>query len=421
MIIDFSNPDLYNPTYIPLLDDEHEFLHLWGSASSGKSYFEAQREIIKSFEPQRHRRKTIVARKVYATLRDSCFAQLKEVIYNAGLDDLFHITTSPLYIENKVTNVGFVFRGFDNVEKIKSIQGADRAWYEEATEAGGAKEILQLRTRLRGFDKHQVTLTYNPTDEHHFLNTQFHMSQPPGHRFFHTTYKDNLRMLEVDKSFEPFIEGTKDTDPNYYRVYGLGLWGTVTEGLMYPDYRVEEFPQVGGKDDIFQYGLDFGYTDPTALVAQCVRDAPLKKKLYNKQILYKGSLDAPTMIRVFEGIGVRKDRPIVADSARPEMIRSLRSAGYNVRPTEKGAGSVLSGINSVRTFQICIDPGSREMLKEIRNYQKNQLVSGIWKEEPKPAQVDHLMDAMRYGAQVVARPVNPNRKRHASTSQSMFD
>src|SRR5690606_27650995 len=132
------------------------FLHLWGSASSGKSYFQAQREIIKSFEPHRKRRKTIVARKVFQTLRDSCFAQIREIIYSWQIEDLFHITTSPLYIENKLTEVGLIVRGFDNPDKIKSIVGADRAWYEEATEAARLPEGLQLRPRLRGFPSHQV-------------------------------------------------------------------------------------------------------------------------------------------------------------------------------------------------------------------------------------------------------------------------
>lgn len=419
-IFDFSDERLFNPVYTPLIEDESEFLHLWGSASSGKSYFEAEKEIILSFNPERYRRRTIVARKVYCTLRDSCFQQLCEVIYNWGLDDVFHITTSPLYIENKLTKVGFIFRGFDIIDKIKSITGADRAWYEEATEGSGPSEILQLRTRLRGYPKHQVTLTYNPTDEHHWLNTQIHKQRPPGHRFFHTTYHDNVRMLEKDPTFGPFIEGTRLTDPNYYRVYGLGLWGSVTEGLVYTRYEVEEFPTIAsGKDDIHHYGLDFGFTNPTALIAQHVMDAPVRKRLYNKEIIYKPGLDGPEMVRVFDGLKVRKDRVIVADSARPEMIRTLRQAGYNVRPTKKFAGSVLSGINTVRSYDIYIDPSSREMLREIRNYQKAKLSSGIWLEEPQPNQVCHALDGMRYGPEAI--PQVRRQPPVLSTSQSIFD
>ena len=264
-------------------------------------------------------------------------------------------------------------------------------------------------------------MTYNPTDEHHFINTQIHIPKRTGHYLKHTTYKDNLRMLEVDNAFEPFIEGTRITDPNYYRVYGLGLWGRVSEGLMYPDFLTEEFPVVFGEEDIQFYGLDFGHTNPTALVAQCIRDAPFKKKLYNKLLIYKTGLDGPGLVEAFRAARVRKDRVIVADSARPEMIKTLRDAGYTVRASIKFAGSVLSGINDIRKYQIVIDPGSKEMVKEIRNYQKNQLSGDVWTEEPAPRQVDHALDAARYGIQAVVGLVRKLAKRVHSSSQSIFD
>lgn len=421
-VFDFSNPALFNPTYIPLMQEKSEFLHLYGSAGSGKSRFEAQREIVKSFLPHRARRRTIVARKVYSTLRESCYAELKAAIYEMGLDDCFHMTTSPLYIENKVTNVGFIFRGFDDVEKIKSIVGADRAWYEETTESDGMDEIMQLRTRLRGFKEVQVTLTYNPINEHHWLNTEIHEAGMPGHKLHHSTYRDNVRMLAKDPNYAAFIEGTKYTNPNYYRVYGLGLWGQITEGLVYTDVHiVPEFPKLrNGEDDIHHYGLDFGMTNPTALIAQHVADGLPKKRLINKEIIYKAGLDAIELIAEFERMGVRKDRVIIADSARPEMIKSLRSTGYDVRPSIKFAGSVLSGINDVRKFDFEIVAGSRELIKESRNYQKGKK-NGVWVEEPATGQVDHGLDAVRYAVQKAVIPTRKNRKRPKSTSSSFFE
>ena len=420
-VFDFSNRQLYNPTYIPLMQEKSEFLHLWGSAGSGKSRFEAQREIVKSFLPERKRRTTIVARKVYATLKESCYAELRAVIFEWNLGDLFHCTTSPLHITNLVTGVGFIFRGFDDMEKIKSIVGADRAWYEEATESSSMKEIMQLRTRLRGFKEVQVTLTYNPIDEHSWINTEIHEAGLPGHKLHHSTYKDNVKMLEKDSSFATFIEGTALTDPNYYRVYGQGLWGQTVEGLIYPNVTIiPEFPQNGRReDDIHHYGLDFGYSNPTCLVAQHIEDALPKRKLINKQIIYKAGLDAPALVNEFNRMGVRKDRLIIADSARPEMIRSLRDAGYNIRPCIKFAGSVLSGINDVRKFELQIVAGSKEIIKESRNYKKNQK-KGIYTEEPDSNQVDHGMDAIRYGVQKAVVPQHKSKK-IKSTSSSIFE
>ena len=397
---DFSSPRLYNAAYVPLFKNDAEFLHLYGSAGSGKSRFAAQKEIVKSFRSERRDRKTLIVRKVAKTLKDSVYSELKGVIYQWKLDDCFDILKSPLQITNKITGVVFLFIGLDDVEKVKSISGVDRIWIEEATELTQQNELDQLRLRLRGFDKVQITLSYNPIDEHHWINTDLHEQKPAGHFFSHSTYRDNEQLLAKDPNYAKFIESTKETNPNYYRVYGLGLWGQVVEGLIYPESVTgADFPKdAAGNDDIHAYGLDFGFSDPTALVALHFRDALPKKHLIAKEVLYESGLDGPAMVRRFDDLRVRRDVLIVADSARPEMIKSLQDAGYYVRSCEKFAGSVLSGINRVRKFDVQIVAGSKNLTKEVHNYQKHQ-IQGHWTEEPAPRQVDHGMDAMRYGSE----------------------
>lgn len=400
---DFSDKSLYNRAYISLFYIDTEFVHLYGSAGSGKSRFEAQREIVESFEPVRKNRKTLVVRKIFNTIKDSCYSELKTVIYDWGLEDQFEILKSPLQVTNKLTGVVFLFIGLDDVEKVKSISGVDRIWIEEATELTSRTELDQLRLRLRGFDKVQIILTYNPIDEHHWINEELHEQRPEGHHFHHSTYRDNEQLLAKDPNYAKFIEGTKESNPNYYRVYGLGLWGSVVEGLIYPEHKViPAFPQIETKrgefaDDIHHYGLDFGFSDPCALVAQHVQDALPKRNLISKEVLYETGLDAPGIVKRFGELGIRKDRHIIADNARPEMIKSLKDAGYKVVACEKFAGSVLSGINNVRKYNIQIVAGSKNLIKEARNYKKNQTPHGIWLEEPAKNQVDHGMDSMRYG------------------------
>lgn len=399
---DFSDRSLYNAVYIPLFENKSEFIHLFGSAGSGKSRFAAQKEIVLSFDSVRRDRKTLIIRKIATTLKDSVYAELKTVIYDWGLEKFFDIFKSPLGLVNKLTGVTFVFIGLDDVEKVKSISGVDRIWIEEATELTDKKELDQLRLRLRGYDEVQITLTYNPIDEHHWLNTEIHQNLPAGHFILKTTYKDNEKLLAKDPNYARSIESLEHTNPNYYRVYGLGLWGKVVEGLIYTEYKiVPDFPKrEDGSDDIHFYGLDFGYSDPCALIAQHVADASPKKRLINKELLYKSGLDGVGLVKEFNELGIRKDVTITADSARPEMIKSLKDAGYKVVASQKGAGSVLSGINSVRAYQLEIVAGSKNMIREIQNYQKKES-NGVWFEEPAPNQVDHCMDAMRYGEESV--------------------
>lgn len=390
MLIDFSNPKLYNEVYLPLLYNKSRFLHLFGSAGSGKSVFAVQKEIIFSFNEQRRRRKTLIVRKVFNTLKRSVHAQLKAQIYEWNLEDCFEITVSPLAITNKVTDVQFIFIGLDDVEKVKSIQGVDRIYIEEATELSSMTAVDQLSLRLRGFSEVQITLAYNPVNVHSFLNTEVHQKRPAGHFIFKSTYLDN-RFL--DAAYIEFVESMRETNPNYYKVYALGEWGQNVAGLIYPDYQtVADMPPVQG------YGLDFGYNDPCALVACCVADAhsPNKKRsAYFMELLYETRLSSDLLINRLNLLEINKNLPIICDNARPEMIADLRRAGYNARACAKGAGSVKAGINAVKKYNIKIVAGSKNLFKEIDNYswlEKNALFI----DEPDPNAVNHLADAFRY-------------------------
>lgn len=397
---DFSNPRLFNPFYVPYLKDQTEFLHFWGSAGSGKSRFVAQKEVILSFDSRRHRKHTLVIRKVGATLATSVYAEIKEVIYSWQLQGLFKFRASPMSITNQVTGVEFLFTGFDEPEKIKSIQGVDRIWIEEATELKTKAELLQLRTRIRGVKRPQVTLSYNPINVFHWLNVEVQELQLPGHRFIHSTYKDNVRMLEKDDSFAVFLEGTRETDPNYYRVYALGEWGKDIQGLVYPDFEVVAEDAMPG---VQFYGLDFGYNDPNALVSCAVVDETDKdgnpipgKSLYWKEEIYATRQTTPMLIAEMDRLGIRKDIPIVADSQKPETIEEISRAGYYIMPCTKYAGSVIEGIKYVKKFNLKIVAGSTNMFRELAHYSWKDK-NGQYKDMEASDSINHLMDAGRYG------------------------
>jgi phage terminase large subunit len=385
----------FNGSYLPMLDNTSEFLHFCGGAGSGKSRFVAQREILKSFT--RTKAKTLVVRKVFNTLRDSCFSELKTVIYQWKLEDHFEILKSPMSITNKLTGVEFIFRGFDDSEKIKSVTGVDRVWYEECTESASKDELDQLRLRLRGFDNVQITLSYNPINVFHYLNTEYHEKRDERHFIHKSTYKDNEKLLAADPTYGPYIESTKITNPAYYKVYGLGEWGQNSEGLVYPDYTtVDEMP------DVQFYGLDFGYNDPTALTEHCTADnfKSDRKDLFCNEVIYATGLTSAKLIEKMAEQGVSKRLPIIADSARPEMIEDIRKAGYNVKSCTKYKGSVVDGINRVKTFNIKIKTGSKNILREIQNYSWLEKDGRFRDDEPKDA-INHAMDAMRYGTETL--------------------
>lgn len=391
--LDFSNPDLFNPVYIPTFYRKEPFLHYYGSAGSGKSMFVAQKEIIFSYHPWRKKRKTLVARRYYNSLGHSCYAELKNVIESWGLTNDFHFSRSPYSIVNKVTGVEFIFIGLDDVQKVKSIRGIDRGWLEEATDVMRSEDLDQLGTRLRGFSWTQWTLSYNPTDAAHWINQKIHIPRLAGHFILKTTYKDNIRLLEIDPGYADRLEVYKETSPNHYRVYAQGLWGKRLEGLVYPDYEdAAEFP---GEPDA--YGLDFGFNNPTALCGLKLVDefGKTKKQLYVEEILYETRHTSNSLVERFNNLNVRKDVPIIADSEDQAMIAALRAAGYWVIDAWKGKGSVKAGIDNIKNRDLRPVGGCKNLFIEVNAYSwKNK--NGEWLEEP-DKKLDHLMDAMRYG------------------------
>lgn len=395
MNLDFSNPELFNKVYIPLFYNKARFLHLFGSAGSGKSVFGGQKEIIFSFREERTNRKTMVIRKVYATLKNSVFSQLKSAIYEWNLQDCFKITTSPLSIINKYTEVEFIFLGLDDIEKVKSVAGVDRILIEEATELSGINELDQLSLRLRGFSEVQITLMYNPVNVYHWLNQEIHQKLPAEHFIKKTTYRDNEKLLARDPNYAANIERLKDTNPNYYKVYGLGEWGQNSEGLIYPTYEtVSEMPEAQF------YGLDFGFNDPCALVAGAVCDnfADTKKDYFVEELLYETQLTSTVLIERMNELKISKWIPIIADCARPEMIADLQKAGYIVRPCAKYPGSVVEGINNVKKFNLKYVAGGKNLYKEVQNYGWKEKDGKFRDDEPIDS-VNHLMDAKRYAAE----------------------
>ncbi len=395
MNLDFSSPDLFNEVYIPLLYNKSRFLHLFGSAGSGKSVFGGQKEIIFSFRERRRRRKTMVVRKVYATLKNSVFSQLKAAIYEWKLEDLFKMTTSPLSIINLLTGVEFIFLGLDDIEKVKSVQGVDRVLIEEATELASINELDQLSLRLRGFSEVQITLMYNPVNVYHWLNQEIHQKLPAEHFIKKTTYRDNEKLLARDPNYAANIERLKDTNPNYYKVYGLGEWGQNSEGLIYPQYEtVSQMPTVQF------YGLDFGFNDPNALVAGAVGDnfQSDKKDYFVEELIYESNLTSTDLIKKMDEIGVDKWKPIIADCAQPGMIEDLRRAGYLVRACTKYKGSIVDGINNVKKYNLKYVAGGKNLFKEAQNYAWKEKDGKFRDDEPVDS-INHLMDAKRYAAE----------------------
>lgn len=340
----------------------------------------------------------LIVRKTYRTLKDSCFAELRWAVSRLKVEHLWKFKESPLEAEYIPTGQKIYFRGLDDPLKITSITVDVGClcwmWIEEAYEVTKEEDFDMLDESIRGETPEglwkQITLTFNPWNERHWLKRRFFDVQDPEILAITTNYKCNEWL---DKADLAVFERMRIHNPRRYAVAGLGGWGVV-DGLVYENWREEEFtlsqlPQ----DAQSAFGLDYGYTnDPTAFF--CGFLSMERRKLYVWDEFYKKGLSNKAIYQEIERMGYQKER-ITADSAEPKSNDELRGMGLRISGAKKGKDSINNGIQWIQDLEIVIHPRCVHFITEISSYQ--------WKTDKFNNKLNvpeddnnHLMDAMRY-------------------------
>lgn len=339
----------------------------------------------------------LVVRKTFRTLQDSCFAQLKWAAARLKVIEYFDFRISPLEIIYKPTGQKILFRGLDDPQKVASVTvnvgSLCFLWIEEAYEITNEADFDMLDESIRGEVEKplfkQITLTFNPWNEHHWIKKRF-FDNPDNQTLAITT--NYLCNEWLDKSDIAVFERMKEQNPRRYQVAGLGNWGVV-EGLVYENWKEQKYTL----DDIKHFetiaGLDFGYTnDPSAFVIGFLdRDG---KKLFVWDEMYKKGLSNRKIYDEIVSMGYVKEH-ITADSAEPKSIDELEALGLRIYGAKKGKDSVMSGIQWIQDLEIVVHPRCVNFLTEISNYtwEKDKFGKSI----NRPIDdFNHLMDAMRY-------------------------
>ena len=353
----------------------------------------------------------LVVRKTFRSLKDSCFTELKWAIQRLGLSAWFNVKESPLEIVYLPTGQKILFRGLDDPLKVASITVEVGVlcwmWIEEAYEISNEGDFDTICESIRGEMPaglfRQITLTFNPWNERHWLKRRF-FDNPGGPEdvlAITTDYRCNEWLSEDDLRV---FEVMKTQNPRRYAVAGLGGWGVV-EGLVYEKWKEEAFDV----DDVRRrpgvkavYGLDFGYTvDPSALFCGLVDK--VNYKLYVFDELYEKGLTNAALFGRVEAKGCVKET-ITADSAEPKSIDELKALGLRrVRGARKGRDSIANGIQYIQNYEIIIMPHCVNFLREIANYAWETDRAGDKLNVPTDHD-NHLMDAMRYAMEELTVP-----------------
>lgn len=250
----------------------------------------------------------------------------------------------------------------------------------------GIFDQVEIRTRR------QILLTWNPVAP--FWATKL-QDERDDVAVIHSTYKKNVDVetgeMLVERNIVDALETRARTDPNFYRVFVLGEYGTL-EGLIYKEgthwFKCDELPEEY-KRRVFV--IDYGFThDPTAIGELRYADG----QFWFDELEYKPGMFNSDIFNLLKPVAGRDQ--CVADSAEPKSNADLRRMGLNVVDSIKGPDSVSFGIQTVRSFRLNVTKRSINTIKELRNYSFAKDRDGEWTGKP----VDnwnHSLDAIRYG------------------------
>ena len=390
-----------------LFDWDYKYYVLLGAYGSGKSYSTGEKLLLKLLK---EKRKALVVREVFETLRESCWDVLCEILTNWDLISydsrrtnnnrskvLARISPMSLSFPN---GSKIIFKGMDKPVKLKSLNGVSIVWLEEAPEIkyAGFKELIGRIRHPK--DSVHFILTFNAVDtscwcyKRFFINIDDdgnkkvtlepevlykHKTVALGNTYYHHSLPEDNYFL--GKSYIDQLDELKDYDPDLYRIARLGEFGPNGTRVL-PQFEVMDHDAVmkavkGIPKEFCFTGFDFGFEISFNAVVRCAIDIK-EDYLYIYWEYYKNHMtDDKTADELIE-LGLQNiDEYIVADSAEPKSIQYYRNRGFKVRPAKKFPGSRLADTKKVKRFKkvICSNK-CRNTIRELKDLVYKVLPNG---------------------------------------------
>ncbi|MGH2501729.1 MAG: PBSX family phage terminase large subunit [Ktedonobacterales bacterium] len=371
----------------------------YGGRGSAKSWSVARVLVLRAVS---EKFRILCAREYQNSINDSVYVVLRDQVFLMGLTPYFEFKRDSIIC--KLTGATFAFKGLHaNIAEIKSYEGVDLCWVEEAQRVSKESwEILIPTIRKEGSE---IWVTFNPMDEDDPTYQQFVVNRRPNSIVRKVNYYHNPYFTDKLKREMEYMRGN---DFAAYRHIWLGYTRKISNSLVLWDrVSIETFPEDLWKSaPRLHYGLDFGFAqDPTVLIRQFVYDNTLyvEYEAYGIGVDFEGNkakdgTNRGELEQLLDTVPGARDWPIKADNARPETISFLRGKGYAVTAAEKWKGSVEDGIAHLRGFKkIIIHERCKHAAQEARLYSfKRDVKTG----EVLPIIIDkhnNCWDACRYG------------------------
>ncbi len=364
--MDIKATAIFEKNYEAILGDKRFIINEGGSRSS-KTYSLCQLMIIYCL--QNNNKVVSVIRKTFPALRATVLRDFIEILKEIGLyKQDSHNKSEHIYTFANGSMVEFF--SVDDEQKIRGRK-RDIAWCNEANELY-FDDFTQLNMRT----ENKLIFDYNPSESASWL---YELPAEESIKI-KSTYKDNPFLPD---SIKAQIEDLARTDEALYQIYALGEKATSKSNIYSNWSFVAHRPAKFVK---YVYGLDFGYNHPTALmrVYYCDND------VYIEPVIYESYLTTTMLIEKLGSLGIEQTVTILADYSRPEIIKEMNIAGYDVQNANK---VVKKGIDNLKSFGvICQD--DKALKREYENYKWKKIGDFITDEPVKL--YDDAMDAIRY-------------------------
>jgi len=371
----------------------------WGGRGSGKSHFFSEAMIdAHNHDP---RPNSVCVRENQKSLAQSVKRLLETKIEALGAGDYFEVQEA--VIKSRRGDGRIIFQGMKThtADSIKSLEGYDRAWVEEAQSLSQTSlDMLRPTIRKPGSE---LWFTWNPREK----------SDPVDHLLRGDTPPKDAVVLGVNYDQNPWfpdvlrdeMEYDQRRDPDKYKHVWLGGYLANSEARVFRNWRVEEFE--APRDAIHRLGADWGFSvDPTVLV----RCHIIGRTLYVDFEAYQVGCEIVNIPELFMTVPEAEKWPMTADSARPETISHMRKHGFpRIFPAVKGARSLEEGVEWLKSYDIVVHPRCVHTIDELTlySYKRDPLTDRILPilEDKK----NHVIDALRYACEGVRRAKVENR------------
>ena len=386
-----------------IITDKKRYKVAYGGRGSGKSYGFADACLLKALESKI---RILCARQLQTSIKDSVHKLLCDRINAHNLNAWFEITQQSIRCKN---GSEFIFKGIqNNVNEIKSMEGVDICWVEEAQSVSAESWDVLIPTIRK--ENSEIWVTFNPDKEEDATYQRFVINPPDDCITRLINYNDNKYFPEVLRREMEYCRRISQAD---YEWIWLGKTRVQTDAQIFKGrYVVQEFDEAVPTTRFF-HGADWGFAkDPTTLVRCFIKN----DCLYIDREAYGVGVELDETPQLFDSIETARRFPIKADCARPETISFMHRKGFNITAAKKWSGSVEDGLAVLKSFaKIIIHPRCKHTADEFRLYsykvdKNNGDILPIIEDKN-----NHCIDALRYALDGYIKgrgmmKINPNWK-----------